>query len=60
MTAIHDPQYNVAALQIRSTDDYITWCRKCMSGTYYVLDEHSSFYVWLGADQNNDFQTLPE
>jgi len=25
-----------------------------------VLDEHSSFYVWLGADQNNNFQPLPD
>lgn len=58
--AIHDPPYNVAALQIRSTDDYITWCRKWVSSTYDLLDEHSSLYVWLGADQNNDFQPLPD
>jgi len=58
--AIHDPPYNVAALKIRSTDDYITWCKKWVSNTYDLLDDHSSFYVWLGADQNNDFQPLPD
>ena len=58
--AIHDPPYNVAALEVRSKKDYITWCRSWVSNTYELLADDSSFYVWLGADQNNGFQPLPD
>ena len=58
--AIHDPPYNVAALELRSRKEYITWCKSWVSNTYELLADDSSFYVWLGADQNNGFQPLPD
>ena len=58
--AIHDPPYNVAALEVRAVADYIRWCQQWVSNTFNMLDDDSSFYVWLGADQNNGFQPLPD
>lgn len=58
--AIQDPPYNVAAFERMSLEKYIQWCRTWISHTFNVLEEDSSLYVWLGADQNNDFQPLPD
>lgn len=58
--AIHDPPYNLAALEIREIEDYIEWCRIWVSNTWSMLDENSALYIWLGADQNNGFQPLPD
>ena len=58
--AIQDPPYNVAAFEKMSPENYIQWCRAWISHTFKVLAEDSSLYVWLGADQNNDFQPLPD
>lgn len=58
--AIHDPPYNLVAFQERELYDYIQWCKKWMSTTDYALTANSSVYVWLGADQRNGFQPLPD
>ncbi|MCY3626613.1 MAG: site-specific DNA-methyltransferase [Gammaproteobacteria bacterium] len=58
--AIHDPPYNLAALEIRDLEDYIKWSRIWVSNTWSMLDENSALYIWLGADQNNGFQPLPD
>ena len=58
--AIQDPPYNVAAFEIMSPNEYIQWCRTWVSHTFEVLAENSSLYVWLGADQNDGFQPLPD
>lgn len=58
--AIQDPPYNVAAFKRMSLGDYIQWCRRWMSRTFEVLDQDSSLYIWLGADQNDGFQPLPD
>lgn len=58
--AIHDPPYNLAVFETRSIDEYIKWCVKWVDNTYNALLPDSSLYVWLGADQNNDFQPLPD
>ena len=58
--AVHDPPYNLAAFDFRSVSDYIAWCRKWVSITDEMLDANASFYVWLGADQKNGFQPLPD
>lgn len=58
--AIHDPPYNLAAFELRSLDEFIDWCRSWVSRTDTVLDDDASLYVWLGADQNNGFQPLPD
>lgn len=58
--AIHDPPYNLAAFETKSIDEYIKWCIKWVDNTYNSLLPDSSFYIWLGADQNNGFQPLPD
>lgn len=58
--AIQDPPYNLAAFELRSTDAFIDWCKKWLTSTEAALARDSSLYVWLGADQNNGFQPLPD
>lgn len=59
--AVQDPPYNLIAFA--QTDDvnaYIRWSRAWVDNTLRFLASDSSFYVWLGADQNNGFQPLPD
>ena len=58
--AIHDPPYNLAAFELQSITQFIDWCRKWVSITYAALASNASLYVWLGADQNDGFQPLPD
>ncbi|MBN1219902.1 MAG: site-specific DNA-methyltransferase [Anaerolineae bacterium] len=58
--AIHDPPYNLVAFAQRQLQAYIDWCRRWIEQTWRVLAKDSSLYVWLGADQNNHFQPLPD
>jgi len=58
--AIHDPPYNLVAFEQRRLDAYIAWCRLWVEQTWHVLDTDSSLYIWLGADQKNHFQPLPD
>ena len=58
--AIQDPPYNVAAFKRMSLNDYVQWCQTWIYHTSNALAEDSSLYVWLGADQNNGFQPLPD
>jgi len=58
--AIHDPPYNLVAFDLRSIDEFIEWCRKWVRNTTEVTASDSSLYVWLGADQNDGFQPLPD
>ena len=58
--AIQDPPYNLVAFEERSTSEYIAWCRQWVDNTLKSLRQDSSLYIWLGADQYNHFQPLPE
>jgi site-specific DNA-methyltransferase (adenine-specific) len=58
--AVHDPPYNLVAFEERQLDEYIGWCRQWVGNTWNVSAENSSLYVWLGADQKNQFQPLPD
>lgn len=58
--AIHDPPYNVAAFEVQQISDFVEWCRQWVSLTYDILTEDASLYVWIGADQRNGFQPLPD
>ncbi|MBE0572060.1 MAG: site-specific DNA-methyltransferase [Ignavibacteriaceae bacterium] len=64
---INDPPYNVVVgnantqnLSKIDIDKYIEFSRKWVSNVLSVLDEDASLYIWLGADQNDGFQPLPE
>lgn len=65
--AIQDPPYNVVVGNVNSDrlgqiplKDYLSWCRKWVQNTCGILEDDASLYVWLGADQNNNFQPLPD
>ena len=58
--AIHDPPYNLIAFRQRPIVEFIDWSRKWIGHTDAALSQDSSLYVWLGADQNNGFQPLPD
>ncbi len=58
--AIHDPPYNLVAFERRSIEEFIDWCRQWVRNTTRVLASDASLYIWLGADQNDGFQPLPD
>jgi site-specific DNA-methyltransferase (adenine-specific) len=58
--AKQDPPYNLVAFEEIPTAEYVAWCRKWVKNTLWALQNDSALYVWLGADQNNHFQPLPE
>lgn len=58
--AIHDPPYNLVAFEEMGVESFIAWCREWVDNTNFALSEDSSLYVWLGADQRNGFQPLPD
>ncbi|MBI1748896.1 MAG: site-specific DNA-methyltransferase, partial [Acidobacteria bacterium] len=58
--AVHDPPYNLVAFEKRSVSEFIHWCRMWTENTGDVLAEDASLYVWMGADQTDGFQPLPD
>lgn len=58
--AIQDPPYNLIAFEQRQLDEYIHWCKQWIATTDFALARDASLYAWLGADQNSDFQPLPD
>ena len=58
--AIQDPPYNLVAFEERGLGEYIEWCKQWVANTWHALEKDSAFYVWLGADQKNHFQPLPD
>lgn len=58
--AVQDPPYNQIAFAQRGLEQFVAWCRQWIESTQAALAANSSLYVWLGADQNNAFQPLPD
>ena len=58
--AIHDPPYNLVAFQERSIAEFISWCKQWVRRTLECAATNSALYVWLGADQKDGFQPLPD
>lgn len=58
--AVHDPPYNLVAFDLRKLEEFIEWCKKWIVNSTANLAADSSLYIWLGADQNNAFQPLPD
>ena len=64
---INDPPYNVVvgnantqSLSKINIEEYIKFSRKWVSNVLSILDKEAALYIWLGADQNDGFQPLPE
>jgi DNA modification methylase len=58
--AIHDPPYNLVAFDERPLQDFIQWCSRWVVNTEKVFLPDASLYIWLGADQRDNFQPLPD
>lgn len=58
--AVHDPPYNLVAFKETEVSQFIEWCKSWVDISMEVMHQDSSMYVWLGADQNNGFQPLPD
>lgn len=58
--AIHDPPYNLIAFEERELKSFVEWCKLWIENTNFALAEDGSLYIWLGADQKNGFQPLPD
>ncbi|MFQ3598215.1 MAG: site-specific DNA-methyltransferase, partial [Chloroherpetonaceae bacterium] len=65
--AIQDPPYNVVVgnentgnLFKMNLSEYMSFSQKWVENTLTILSENASLYVWLGADQKEHFQPLPD
>ena len=65
--AVNDPPYNVSVgnkttqnLNKLNLVEYMEFSRHWVENTIEILDENSHFYAWLGADQKDNFQPLPD
>ena len=58
--AIQDPPYNFVAFEERDVNAFVEWSKFWIQNSFDVLDDNSSLYIWLGADQNNHFQPFAE
>jgi site-specific DNA-methyltransferase (adenine-specific) len=65
--SIQDPPYNVVVgnentqnLFKMSLPEYISYSRRWVENNLLVLDRDASLYIWLGADQREHFQPLPD
>lgn len=58
--AIQDPPYNLVVFERRSVEEYIAWSEQWLCLCEQYLAENASLYIWLGADQENHFQPLPQ
>ena len=65
--AVNDPPYNVRvgnknthSLSKLNSAEYMEFSRHWVENTIEILDENSHFYAWLGADQKDHFQPLPD
>ena len=64
---LNDPPYNIQvgnvntqAISKKKLDEYLEFSKKWVENTINILDKNASFYVWLGADQSDGFQPLPD
>lgn len=58
--ALHDPPYNLVAFETRAVGEFVSWCRRWVELSLDHMRKDSSLYVWLGADQRDHFQPLPD
>jgi site-specific DNA-methyltransferase (adenine-specific) len=58
--SVQDPPYNVAMFEQRTVGEYIDWCRRWVSVGESVMADDATLYIWMGADQKNHFQPLPQ
>lgn len=65
--AVHDPPYNISVgskntrqLSSIKLERYLDFTEKWISICASHMKDSSHLYIWIGADQNNSFQPLPD
>ena len=58
--AIQDPPYNMVAFRKQRVDKFISWSKNWIDNSSNLLNENSSLYIWLGADQKNHFEPFAQ
>ncbi|MDR1958017.1 MAG: site-specific DNA-methyltransferase [Planctomycetaceae bacterium] len=65
--SVQDPPYNVTAgaentenLFRWNLKDYMEWSEKWVENNLRIMTPDAGLYVWLGADQRDHFQPLPD
>lgn len=58
--ALQDPPYNLVVFERRSLSEYIAWSERWLENCERHLADNASMYVWLGADQDEHYQPLPQ
>ncbi|MCM2271999.1 MAG: site-specific DNA-methyltransferase [candidate division Zixibacteria bacterium] len=58
--ALQDPPYNLVVFERRSLSEYIAWSERWIENCERYLADNASLYVWLGADQDEHYQPLPQ
>lgn len=58
--AVHDPPYNFVAFEEMEEKRFVDWCEQWIKNSFDSLNNNSSLYIWLGADQKNHLQPLPD
>ncbi len=58
--AVQDPPYNFVAFGTKEVDEFIEWSKEWVKLSYKNLTDDASLYIWLGADQNENFSPLPQ
>ncbi len=57
---VHDPPYNLIFGDRRDVSAFIEWCRQWVDNSLSHMSADASLYIWMGADQNEHFQPLPQ
>jgi len=64
---INDPPYNIVVgnkntinLSKKHIDEYIIFSQEWMKNVITIMDSDAHLYIWLGADQKDGFQPLPD
>jgi site-specific DNA-methyltransferase (adenine-specific) len=65
--AIQDPPYNVVVGNSNTKNlgkieliQFIEWCKKWIENINHIMAKNASLYIWLGADQRDNYQPLPD
>jgi site-specific DNA-methyltransferase (adenine-specific) len=65
--AVQDPPYNVVVgaentsnLFKMTLKEYMIFSKKWVENTLKILSKDASLYIWLGADQKEHYQPLPD
>lgn len=65
--SIQDPPYNVIVGNSNTKNlgkiklqEFINWCRIWTKNIDAMMQENSSMYIWLGADQRDNYQPFPD